>query len=76
MSSKMKSRKLWLSVSAAVLPVVAKAIWPDMDTEVIIMAVLGVVAGIMGISLEDVAKQKVAAVEAASASAKKPSSKK
>jgi len=47
-----------------------------MDTEVIIMAVLGVVAGIMGISLEDVAKQKVAAVEAASASAKKPSSKK
>jgi hypothetical protein len=75
MSNKMKSRKLWLSVAAAVLPVVAKAVWPDMDTEVIIMAVIGVVAGIMGISLEDVAKQKRAAVEAASAPAKKPSAK-
>jgi hypothetical protein len=46
-----------------------------MDTEVIIMAVIGVIAGIMGISLEDVAKQKRAAVEAASAPAKKPSAK-
>lgn len=72
---KMKSRKLWLSIAAAVLPVIAKALWPDMDTEVIIVAVLGAVAGIMGISMEDVAKQKRAAVEAASAPVKKPSAK-
>ena len=62
--NKMKSRKLWLSIAAAILPVIAKALWPDMDTEVIIMAVVGAVAGILGISMEDVAKQKRAAVEA------------
>mgnify|MGYP003657206746 CR=1 FL=1 len=65
MSDKMKSRKLWLSVAAAILPILAKVLWPDMDTEVIIVAVIGAVAGIMGISMEDVAKQKRAAIEAA-----------
>tara|TARA_R110000824_G_scaffold374745_1_gene565352 strand:- start:6268 stop:6498 length:231 start_codon:yes stop_codon:yes gene_type:complete len=70
MSDKMKSRKLWLSVAAAILPVLAKVLWPDMDTEVIIVAVIGAVAGIMGISMEDVAKQKRAAVEAAAAAGK------
>lgn len=75
MSNKMKSRKLWLSVAASILPVLSRAIWPDIETEVIIVAVLGAIAGILGISLEDVAKQKVAAVEAASSPAKKPSKK-
>jgi len=71
--NKLQSRKLWLSIAAALLPVIAKAIWPDMDTEVIIMAVIGAVAGIMGISMEDVAKQKRAALEAAASSGKKSS---
>ena len=66
MSNKLASRKLWLSIAAAVLPVLAKVLWPDLDTTVIITSVLGAVAGVMGISMEDVAKQKRAAVEAAS----------
>ena len=74
--NKLQSRKLWLSIAAAILPVIAKAIWPDMDIEVIIMAVIGAVAGIMGISMEDVAKQKRAAVEAASGKKPKASPKK
>ena len=32
MSSKMKSRKLWLSVIAVILPVLSRAIWPDIET--------------------------------------------
>lgn len=75
MSDKLKSRKLWLSVAAAILPLLAKHFWPDLPTEIIITSVLGAVAGVMGISLEDVAKQKRAAVEAAAGSAKKPSKK-
>ena len=72
MNNKMKSRKLWLSIAAAILPLLAKALWPNMDTEVIIVAVIGAVAGILGISMEDVAKQKRAAIETVAASAKKP----
>ena len=48
----------------------AKHFWPELPTEVIITSVLGAVAGVMGISMEDVAKQKRAAVEAASAAGK------
>lgn len=70
MGNKMKSRKLWLSVAAAILPLLAKHFWPELPTEVIITSVLGAVAGVMGISMEDVAKQKRAAVEAASAAGK------
>ena len=70
---KMKSRKLWLSVLAALLPVLAKHFFPNLPTEVIITSVLGVVAGILGISMEDVAKQKRAALEAAASQGKKSS---
>ena len=73
MSGKMASRKLWLSVAAAILPILAKHFWPDLPTEVIITSVLGAVAGILGISMEDVAKQKRAALEAAASQGKKPS---
>lgn len=65
MSNKMKSRKLWLSVMAALLPVLGKHFFPSMPTEVIITSVLGAVAGVLGLSVEDYAKQKVKAVEAA-----------
>lgn len=70
---KIKSRKLWLSLLAAVLPLLAKHFWPSLPSEVIITSVLGAIAGVMGISMEDVAKQKRAAMEAAASSGKKPS---
>ena len=69
---KMKSRKLWLSVLAAVLPLVAKHCFPSLPTEAILASVLGAISGVLGISMEDVAKQKRAALEAA-ASQGKPS---
>ena len=74
MSDKMKSRKLWLSILAAVLPILAKHFFPTLPTEAIIASSLGAVAGVMGISMEDVAKQKRAAVEAASGNSPAPSS--
>ena len=49
------------------LPILAKHFFPSLPTEAIIAASLGAVAGVLGISMEDVAKQKRAAVEAASA---------
>ena len=67
MSGKLSSRKLWLSVLAAVLPLIAKHFFPNLPTEAILASVLGAVSGVMGISMEDVAKQKRAAVEAAAA---------
>lgn len=62
---KMKSRKLWLSLLAAILPIVLSHLWPDLPTEAIVASVLGALGGVLGISMEDVAKQKRAAVEAA-----------
>ncbi len=62
---KMKSRKLWLSVLAALLPVLLAHFLPNLPTEAIVASVLGALGGVLGISMEDVAKQKRAAVEAA-----------
>ena len=62
MSEKMKSRKLWLSLLAAILPIVCKHFWPELPTEAIVASVVGAIAGVMGISMEDVAKQKRAAI--------------
>tara|TARA_R110000824_G_scaffold61271_7_gene163076 strand:+ start:563 stop:799 length:237 start_codon:yes stop_codon:yes gene_type:complete len=73
MSDKMKSRKLWLSLLAALLPIAAKHFFPALPTEVIITSVVGAVAGVLGISMEDVAKQKRAAVEAATGNLPAPS---
>ena len=70
---KMKSRKLWLSVMAAILPIMAKHFFPNLPTEIIITSVVGAIAGVMGISMEDVAKQKRAALEAAASQGKKSS---
>tara|TARA_R110000824_G_scaffold102703_1_gene244409 strand:+ start:2357 stop:2575 length:219 start_codon:yes stop_codon:yes gene_type:complete len=70
--NKMKSRKLWLSILAALLPLLAKHFFPSLPTEAILASVLGAVSGVLGISMEDVAKQKRAALEAA-ASQGKPS---
>jgi len=70
---KMKSRKLWLSLLAALLPIIAKHFFPDLPTEAIVASVVGAMSGVLGISMEDVAKQKRAALEAAASTAKKPS---
>ena len=70
---KMKSRKLWLSLLDALLPVLLSHFWPDLPTEAIVASVLGALGGVLGISMEDVAKQKRAAVEAAATQAGKPS---
>jgi hypothetical protein len=70
--NKMKSRKLWLSLLAALLPILLAHFLPNLPTEAIVASVLGALGGVLGISMEDVAKQKRAAVEAAS-SAGKPS---
>lgn len=71
MSDKMKSRKLWLSILAAVLPILAKHFFPSLPTEAIVASTVGAIAGVLGISMEDVAKQKRAAVEAASVNPEK-----
>jgi hypothetical protein len=70
--NKMKSRKLWLSILAALLPLLAKHFFPNLPTEAILASVIGAISGVLGISMEDVAKQKRAALEAA-ASQGKPS---
>lgn len=75
---KMKSRKLWLAVLAALLPVLLHHFFPNLPTEAVVASVLGALGGVLGISMEDVAKQKRAAVEAASQPGKpasKPSKK-
>ena len=65
---KIKSRKLWLSLLAALLPIILTHFFPALPTEALVASVLGALGGVMGISMEDVAKQKRAAVEAAAAS--------
>ena len=64
---KMKSRKLWLSVLAALLPILLSHFLPNLPAEAIVASVLGALGGVLGISMEDVAKQKRAAVEAPAA---------
>ena len=71
MSNKIKSRKLWLAILAALLPVLLSHFFPSLPTEAVVASVLGALGGVLGISMEDVAKQKRAAVEAASAAAGK-----
>ena len=51
----------------------AKHFFPNLPTEAIVASVVGAVAGVLGISMEDVAKQKRAALEAAASQGKKPS---
>ena len=73
MSDKMKSRKLWLAILAALLPVLLSHFFPSLPAEAVVASVLGALGGVLGISMEDVAKQKRAAVEAAAQQAGKHS---
>lgn len=56
--AKLKSRKLWLTVLAAMLPIICQAVMPEMPTEKIIVSVVGLLGGVLGIAAEDVQKIK------------------
>jgi hypothetical protein len=55
---KLASRKLWLAMLAAILPILCQAILPDMPTEKIVVSVVGLLGGVFGIAAEDVQKIK------------------
>ena len=55
------------------LPVLLAHFLPNLPTEAIVASVLGALGGVLGISMEDVAKQKRAALEAAASQGKKSS---
>ena len=58
MKKKLSSRKMWLSLLAAALPIICQAIFPEMPTEKIIVSVVGLLGGVLGLAGEDVAKIK------------------
>lgn len=62
--SKFKSRKFWLAIMAALLPLVCQALLPDMPTEKIVVSVVGLLGGVFGLAGEDVAKIKAGVHEA------------
>ena len=55
---KLKSRKLWLALLAAILPILCQALVPEMPTEKIVVSVVGLLGGVLGIAAEDVQKIK------------------
>ena len=56
--SKLKSRKFWLAILAALLPIACQAFLPDMPTEKIVVSVVGLLGGVLGLAGEDMAKLK------------------
>ena len=58
MKEKLRSRKLWLSILAAALPLLCQALFPEMPTEKIVVSVVGLLGGVLGIAGEDMAKIK------------------
>ena len=58
MKNKLSSRKLWLSLLAAALPILCQALFPEMPTEKIVVSVVGLLGGVLGLAGEDVAKIK------------------
>lgn len=62
--SKLKSRKFWLTIMAALMPLVCQALWPEMPTEKIVVSVVGLLGGVLGIAAEDVQKIKQGVGEA------------
>lgn len=56
--SKLKSRKFWLTILAALMPIVCQALFPEMPTEKIVVSVVGLLGGVLGIAVEDVQKIK------------------
>ena len=58
MKKKLSSRKLWLTVIAALLPILCQVILPDMPAEKIVLSVVGILGGVWGLAKEDVEKIK------------------
>ena len=53
---KLKSRKLILSILAALMPVLCQILVPEMPTEKIVVSVVGLLGGVWGLAKEDVEK--------------------
>ena len=53
---KLQSRKLILTICAAIVPILCQVFLPDMPTEKIIVSVVGLMGGVWGLAKEDVAK--------------------
>ena len=58
MKKKLSSRKLWLSLVAAALPILCQALFPEMPTEKIVVSVVSLLGGVLGLAGEDMAKIK------------------
>jgi len=58
MAERLKSRKLWLTIAAALLPPLLHAIAPDLPAEKIALSIVGLLGGVLGLTVEDVAKAK------------------
>ncbi len=53
---KLQSRKLILTICAAIVPILCTVFLPDMPTEKIVVSVVGLMGGVWGLAKEDVAK--------------------
>lgn len=56
-------RKIVLGIVAALLPMILRAIKPDMPVEEIVASVMGLLGAILGVAWQDAAKEKRAALE-------------
>ena len=56
-------RKIVLGIVAALLPMILRAIKPDMPVEEIVASVMGLLGAILGVAGQDAAKEKRAALE-------------
>lgn len=71
MTSKLGSRKLALTILAALLPIACQVWLPDMPTEKIVVSVVGLLGGVWGLAREDVAKLQAGVHDSFSPDAKK-----
>jgi len=56
-------RKIALGIVAALLPMILRAIKPEMPVEEIVASVMGLLGAILGVAWQDAAKEKRAALE-------------
>jgi|TARA_R100000482_G_scaffold123773_1_gene74570 hypothetical protein len=56
-------RKIVMGVVAALLPLILRAINPEMPVEEIVVSVMGLLGAILGVAWQDAAKEKRAALE-------------
>ena len=56
-------RKIILGIVAALLPLVLRAVNPDMPVEEIVVSVMGLLGAILGVAWQDAAREKRKALE-------------